>query len=128
MGLRRTAYAVHNWNIYDLSFCINSLLMIPSSLPFSRVTPLSMPSKDASAQKANRERLKAEKEERRRLGRERANESRERRRADPELHAAEFEVEVTTSIEVEEKEDPDAKWNINDIACFEDARVGEPIE
>ena len=33
-----------------------------------------MPSKDASAQKANREKAKAEKEERRRLGRERANE------------------------------------------------------
>lgn len=72
-----------------------------------------MPSKDASAQKANREKLKAEKEERRRLGRERANESRKRRRANPELHAVEFEVEATTSIEVEEKEDwapPDAKW------------------
>ena len=62
----------------------------------------------------------------RRLAIVRGNESRKRRRADPELHAAEFEVEVTTSIEVEEKEDPDAKWNINDIACFEDSRVGEP--
>ena len=40
--------------------------MIPSSSSFSRVIPI-MPSK------ANRERLKAEKEERRRLGRERAN-------------------------------------------------------
>ena len=60
--------------------------MIPSSSSFSRVIPI-MPSKDASAQKANRERLKAEKEERRRLGRERANESRKKRRANPELHA-----------------------------------------
>ena len=51
--------------------------MIPSSSSFSRVTPI-MPSK------ANRERLKAEKEERRRLGRERANESRKKRRANPE--------------------------------------------
>ena len=52
--------------------------MIPSSSSFSRVIPI-MPSKDASAQKANREKLKAEKEERRRLGRERANESRKKR-------------------------------------------------
>ena len=51
--------------------------MIPSSSSFSRVTSI-MPSK------ANRERLKAEKEERRRLGRERANESRKKRRANPE--------------------------------------------
>ena len=57
--------------------------MIPSSSSFSRVIPI-MPSKDASAQKANRERLKAEKEERRRLGGERANESRKKRRANPE--------------------------------------------
>ena len=72
--------------------------------------------------KANREKAKAEKEERRRLGRERANESRKKRRANPELHAVEFEA----SIEVEEKEDwalPDAKWSVGDMVCFEDTRV-----
>ena len=66
MGLPSTAYPLHNWLPYDLTFSINSLLMIPSSSSFSRVTSI-MPSK------ANREKAKAEKEERRRLGRERAN-------------------------------------------------------
>ena len=64
--------------------------MTPSSSSFSRATPIT-PSKDASAQKANRERLKAEKEERRRLGRERVEESRKRKRANPELYAVEFD-------------------------------------
>ena len=41
--------------------------------------------------KANREKSKAEKEERRRLGRERAEESRKRKRANPELYAVEFD-------------------------------------
>ena len=70
--------------------------MIPSSLPFSRVTPLSMPSKDASAQKANRERLKAEKEERRRLGRERiqASEIRARRRSSSKFRRIDVAIEV----------------------------------
>ena len=62
-----------------------------------------MPKKDAKCQKDRRERIKREKEEIRRLAIVRGNESRKRRRIDPELHTAEFEVEVTAPMDMEEE-------------------------
>ena len=75
------------------------------------MTPLSMPSKDENAQKANRERLMAEKEERRRLGRERiqASEIRARRKSSTEFRRIDVAIEVNPTpvglMEVEEKEE-----------------------
>ena len=80
---------------------------------------------------ANRERLKAEKEERRRLGRERiqASEIRARRKSSTEFRRIDVAIEVNPTpvglMEVEEKEEmeedtfhgapPDAKRSVNDL-------------
>ena len=80
---------------------------------------------------ANRERLKAEKEERRRLGRERiqASEIRARRKSSTEFRRIDVAIEVNPTpvglMEVEEKEEmeedtfhgapPDAKSSVNDL-------------
>ena len=80
---------------------------------------------------ANRERLKAEKEERRRLGRERiqASEIRARRKSSTEFRRIDVATEVNPTpvglMEVEEKEEmeedtfhgapPDAKRSVNDL-------------
>ena len=80
---------------------------------------------------ANRERLKAEKEERRRLGRERiqASEIRARRKSSTEFRRIDGAIEVNPTpvglMEVEEKEEmeedtfhgapPDAKRSVNDL-------------
>ena len=87
-----------------------------------------MPSKDASAQKANREKAKAEKEERRRLGRERAANSKLRRSGFLETsQEVENSGEVETQVEDQLVIDiPEAKHKVNDLVCFEDTRVGEP--
>ena len=80
---------------------------------------------------ANRERLKAEKEERRRLGRERiqASEIRARRKSSTEFRRIDVAIEVNPTpvglMEVEEIEEmeedtfhgapPDAKRSVNDL-------------
>ena len=62
MGLPSTAYPLHNWLPYDLTFSINSLLMILPSLCFFRAQPI-MPKRDAEYYLWRRNKEKEKKEE-----------------------------------------------------------------
>ena len=66
MGLPSTAYPLHNWLPYDLTFSINSLLMILPSLCFFRAQPI-MPKRDAEYYLWRRNKEKEKKEEKKRL-------------------------------------------------------------
>ena len=79
MGLPSTAYPLHNWLPYDLTFSINNLLMILPSLCFFRAQPI-MPKRDTEYYLWRRNKEKEKKEEKKRLGRARAANSKLRRR------------------------------------------------
>ena len=68
MGLPSTAYPLHNWLPYDLTFSINSLLMILPSLCFFRAQPI-MPKRDTECYlwRRNKEKEKKEEKEEKRM-------------------------------------------------------------
>ena len=68
MGLPSTAYPLHNWLPYDLTFSINYLLMILPSLCFFRAQPI-MPKRDTEYYlwRRNKEKEKKEEKEEKRM-------------------------------------------------------------